>query len=255
MALVLLTFVEGMSGQGFSSTNVISKPEQGNDQVSQMKPALNVSGSNESKQFWYVGASVRGPLNASNQGLRSIIQVRGQSIEKGVLSFWISEALGNDLWAQVGYYIQNGSGPIAFFQVWNLTNRFELTSNTTGISDGNHVFEIRVLPKTTIWNFSIDGKSFGSYDMQTKSSNATYPIYAMSEEGYASHPFSFEVVLFPTAIQILDAGSWQNVTQASSFGNSWGIQGHTQNIALTTNEIAVGGSYPVLKASSDLWTE
>lgn len=216
-----------------------------------------VSSSSSSSEFWYAGALTTNPLSDANNGIKAWIQVKDQSISQGVLSFWISEAFGNDssLWAQVGYYVQNSSeSPTAFYQVWNLSSRQELASETETISSGIYLFSITLISNTSSnWNFAVDGRSIGEYNMLSNSSSPSYPIYAMSEEGYVTNTFSFEPVLFPTAIQFPKYDSWQDVSNASSFGNSWGVQGNDQNASLVNDEILIGTGYSVLALNSDLW--
>jgi hypothetical protein len=209
----------------------------------------------ENPNFWYVGASSTAPSAESNEGLRSNIQVRNQTISDGVLSFWASEAFSDNLWAQVGYYIQNDSRPIAFYQIWNLTNSEEIVTGTEPVTSGLHLFSFELVPGTNTWNFSLDGASFGIYNMHTSLSSSSYPIYAMSEEGYAQSSFSFNPVLFQNAIQVYKAGSWYNVSYASSFGSNWGIQGHEQNALLGYDQISVGQGNLILNANSVLWSQ
>jgi hypothetical protein len=199
--------------------------------------------------FWYVGASAI--YNGSNSGVRSLIQVENQD-SPGVLSFWISEAFVNNFWAQVGYYVQNGSEPIGFYQVWSLDNRSEIATGTTSVSDGFHMFGIAHLDGTT-WKFTLDSKIFGSFDMRTNRTNPEYPLYAMSEEGYVKNPFSFSEVIFSKAIQILESGRWVDASSAVSYGNAWGITGTKQSAELSTNEVLLGGALNALPANAELW--
>jgi hypothetical protein len=228
--------------------------------ISSAESRAATTSSLSSSEFWYAGASTTNSSSESNIGIRAWIQVKDQNISQGVLSFWISEAFGNDssLWAQVGYYVGNASeSPTAFYQVWNLSSRQELTSETDTISGGIHLFSITLLPNSSSnWNFAVDGGSIGEYNLLSNSSSSSYPIYSMSEEGYVANTFSFEPVLFLTAIQFLKMGTsaqWQNVPSANSFGNSWGLQGNDQNASLGIDEITIGGGSSVLTPNSDLW--
>lgn len=216
-------------------------------------PSVNVSQSNDTSNdnYWYVGASSNDPSAESNQGVSSLIQVRSQNIS-GVLSFWVSESFPSNLWAQVGYYLQNASPPIAFYQVWNLTDRAELVTGTEAVSTGTHLFSI-LLSQSNIWSFAVDGTSFGSYDMKANVSSSLAPIYAMSEEGYVAQPFEFQQVVFLSAIQTLKSGAWTSVSYANSFGDAWGIGGHAQNSLLGQNELVVGEGAGALADNSSLW--
>ncbi len=189
----------------------------------------------------------------SNNGVRSFIQVRDQNNRDGVVSFWISEAFENNLWAQVGYYIQSGSQPVGFYQIWSLNNRSEISTGTTKVTDGIHEFAI-LHGNNTTWQFVIDSKVFGSFNMQTNSTSSSYPIYAMSEEGYTNEPFAFSQVMFSRAIQVLNSGNWYNVPSAVSFGTAWGIDGRVQSSQLLENQFVVGGSTRVIAANAELWS-
>lgn len=226
--------------------------------ASASRPSASISSSTPSSEapnaseFFYVGASTNVPSIEQNTGVRSLIQVKSQDV-RGVLSFWISEATANNMWAQAGYYIDNGSKPTAFYQIWNLTDRTEVTTGTESVSSGIHLFSIASVLGTDSWNFTLDGRSFGTYDMGSNLSSATYPIYALSEEGYISAPFTFEPVLFQSAIQVLKQGSWSNASSASSYGSDWGLEGHAQDSMLGNNEFQVGSGYGQIAGNSDLW--
>ncbi len=186
--------------------------------------------------FWYVGASSR--EETPNTGISSIIQVKSQNVT-GVLSFWVSEALSNNFWAQVGYFINNSSEPIAFYQIWNLNNLTEIFTGTTAVTNGYHNFSM-VLETGNLWQFALDSIPFGNFDLKANASNPDYPIYAMSEEGYVTSPFAFSEVLFSRAIQVVYQNAWHNATSATSFGDAWPIQGQQQSPKLAANEMLIG---------------
>lgn len=202
--------------------------------------------------FWYVGASSSDPESLSNTGARSIIQVEKQNIS-GVLSFWISEGMSNNLWAQVGYYMDNGSSLTAFYQVWNLTSMAELATGIGAVSEGMHVFSLS-LGRGTTWDFEVDGSALGSFDMRTNTSSASYPIRSMSEEGYVSSPFAFSQVTFLNGMEVEHAGVWSSAQNATSFGSIWGIQGSLQSATITGNGFVVGGSAPRIAQGTLLWS-
>jgi hypothetical protein len=214
--------------------------------------------SNESSPntFWYVGAASTESQALSNQGVSTQIQVKNQEIQ-GVLSFWISETFPNNLWAQVGYYIQNNSSPLAFYQIWNLTAREVLVTNTEPVALGTHTFSMVILhsnqTRSTIWSFELNGRAFGFYDLGSNQSSSTAAIYAMSEEGYTQHPFAFDPVLFAHAILVFKNGYWSNLSHAYSYGNSWGIQGQMQSAKFHADQFIVGEQTPSLAESSALW--
>lgn len=212
----------------------------------------SVHGANSS--YWYVGASSSDPNLQSNRGVRSSIQVRNQTILEGVLSFWVSESFSNNLWGQVGYYTEPNSNPIAFYQVWNLTEKSEVTTGTSSLTGGLHHFSIIELGQTSVWGFYVDNESIGTFDMSTNLSGSGLPIYAMSEEGYCATPFSFKPVMFSSAIQVLKSGSWYSPLNATSFGTSWGMEGRNQNSILNNNQVIVGDGSAQLLANSPLWS-
>jgi hypothetical protein len=201
--------------------------------------------------FWYVGTSSNDSAGLSNEGIRATIQVMNQNVS-GVLSFWVSETFKNDLWAQVGYYIENRTSPVAFCQIWNLTNNSEVWSNATEVGEGMHTFEISYL-KGTNWSFLLDGTQFALFDMHTNETSHTSPVHAMSEEGYVSEQFSFSPVEF-SSLQLFFFGSWHNIAEATSIGNAWGMQGRMQNSSFAPNEFAVGGDSAPLPSDSALWS-
>ena len=194
--------------------------------------------------FWYVGASSSNASYLSNQGVRGEIQVVDQRNVSSFLAFWVSETMENNLWGQVGYYVYQNSKPIAFFQVWNLTDRQEIGSGRQSISPGEHVFSMSLKEKTT-FEFKVDSSEIGYYDMHTNLSSPSVPLYALSEEGYCSAPFSFLPVSFGE-LQVLQGGRWQSVNSEQSYGSSWGMA------SLKDNAFTVGGSYSPLPEGTSL---
>ena len=194
--------------------------------------------------FWYVGATSSNASYLSNQGIRGEIQVVEQRNVSSFLAFWVSETMSNNLWGQVGYYVYQNSEPIAFFQVWNLTNRQEIGSGRQSLSPGEHVFSMSLKEKTT-FEFSVDSSVIGYYDMHTDLSSPRVPLYALSEEGYCSAPFSFLPVSFG-AVQVLQEGRWHGVNSLQSYGSSWGMT------SMKDNAFAVGGSYSTLPGGTSL---
>jgi hypothetical protein len=204
--------------------------------------AIMTTATATASRFWYVGAESILSNTQPNNGIRSTIQVKSQTQSSGALSFWVSEAFSNNLWAQVGYFVLNGSAPAAFFQVWNLTSGAELSTGALNASEGFHVFSMNSVPGGNVWQFKIDSNEIGSFVMGTNESNPSYPAYAMSEEGYAIAPFGFTQVLFSSALEFYDFGTWHNATTGESYGNTWGLQGQEQSPILSANQILVGGS-------------
>ena len=194
--------------------------------------------------YWYVGASSSNSTFLQNNGIRSEIQVLPQNVSS-FLAFWVSETMSNNLWGQVGYYIFHNSRPVAFYQVWNLSTKSEITSGTIDVSFGDHLFSM-FLTKGTIFQFSVDSQKIGYYNMLTNGSSRTDPVFALSEEGYCSSPFSFEPVAF-SAMQVLQGGDWLRITSAESYGNAWGMAGVAQS------QFIVGGNYSSLLEGTSLW--
>jgi hypothetical protein len=246
--LVILLGLLAVLGVALSFHGSVTSNSSANTSNSQ-PPLTSVVGEAQTK-YWYVGASSTDQALSSNTGIRSMIQVESQNVT-GVLSFWVSEALSNDLWAQVGYYIENGSTPVGFYEIWNLTDNSEVGAGICHIDVGIHTFSI-TLGNGTEWNFGIDSQVIGKHDMHTSASSLVYPERAMSEEGYTSRPFAFSSVLFLSGMQVMKSGSWQNASGALSFGSSWGIIGHNQESGLSQDEFLVG-SVPILENNSTLW--
>lgn len=209
-----------------------------------------VQGQTALTNYWYVGAASSDRVYLQNNGVRSEIQVVQQNVS-AFLGFWVSETMSNNLWGQVGYYFFQNSQPEAFYQVWNLTTRSEIAHGTVSVSFGNHLFSM-YLSKGTSFEFSVDSSEIGYYDMKTNISSQTVPIYALSEEGYCSAPFSFEPVTF-SSIQTLESGHWIAVNSAQSYGNAWGLYGNEQSQTIGSNEFIVGGNYASLNPETVLW--
>lgn len=201
----------------------------------------------------WVGASSSDHSALPNTGVRATIQVIYFQTSD-VLDFWVADDLSNNMWGQVGYANTPGSSaPWAFWQVWDLTtNQMVGTGSTSSISVGSHVFSMYLQSGMT-WAFAIDGVVFGTYDMGASSSSTSYPVYALSEE-QASTYFSFPSVTFSKAMQVLRSGVWSDVQTAVSYGDEWGVQGNSQNSALSLDEIVVGGSAASLSAGTTLWS-
>ncbi len=248
--LICSLFVSGsqLSLQFYHKNSTVNMYLEKDSQPSLLFPAKT---STNSRNYWYVGASSSDTELALNSGIRSMIQVKPQNVSS-VLAFWTSEAMSNNLWAQVGYYINNGSTPVAFYEVWNLTDRSEMAAGINPIDGGIHTFSF-VLSEGTDWNFCVDSVIIGSYDMQTNATDQNYPLNAASEEGYAQYPFAFSNVLFASAMQVLRNGTWLNVTDATSFGSAWGIQGTNQGASLSQNQFSVGQSDSVISNGTILW--
>ena len=205
-----------------------------------------------SRSYWYGGACSNNTQALQNSGARTFIDVRAQYV-KAFLAFWVSESFSNNLWAQVGYYIYGNSVPIGFYQIWNMTHQKEVSTGTTPLTQGMHSFSF-VLGSDGKLSFNVDGNSFAYYHIGQVSSSTTYPLCSLSEEGYSAAPFSFSPVTFRVAMQVLRSPNWSDVSFASSFGNSWGVEGRAQNSSLFTNEIVVGSSVNIVPSSSELWT-
>lgn len=217
-------------------------------------PPLRAATTSTNGNYWWVGASSTDPSALPNTGVRSNINVVSQSVP-GQLSFWISDDLNNNMWGQVGYYISQGSTtPYAFYQIWDLNTNTVVATGGTTVSPGSHTFSM-YLQSGTMWAFALDGNVFGTYDMGSNISSSSYPVYALSEEGYSiSSPFPFSTVEFYSALQVQQSGTWQNVLTAPSYGNAWGVQGNIQNNSLTQNQILLSSSLSSIPAGTTLWS-
>ena len=207
--------------------------------------------SGSSNQVWWVGASSTDPSAMSNTGVKGSFTVVSFSTQN-VLDAWVADDLTNSIWGQVGYYIMSGQGPVAFYQIWNLSPQSVLTTGTTSVSTGTHTFSMYLQGGTT-WAFALDGVVFGTYDMGASTSSSSYPVYALVEE-QAPSVFSFPTISFSPAIQVLKSGTWSDASAANSYGTVYGVEGHDQNSALSADQIDVGSSIATLSGGTPLWS-
>ncbi len=194
----------------------------------------------QSKKYWYVGAASFQAM--PNHGVRGSIEVKAQPEVSAFLSFWVSDTLSNDLWAQVGYYIFHSQGPMAFYQVWNLSTLTEIGSGEYTVSNGVYLFSM-LASNGTRWSFYVDSRMIGTFDTLTYQSMPSSEVYALSEEGYCHSPFPFEQVDFRNGMQVQNIyGAWVNVSRATSYGSAWGIVRSNQDSSLGVHNFLVGGS-------------
>lgn len=100
-------------------------------------------------------------------------------------------------------------------------------------------------------DFNIDRNTFASYNIGNAMSSASYPLFALAEEGYFSvAPFAFSPVTFKAALQV-KSGVWSDVFRY--FIRGFGIQGRVQNSTLLANELVVGSNLNIVPSSSQLW--
>lgn len=203
--------------------------------------------SSGSNYYWVGGSS---GASSTMAGVQGTIQVVSQSVI-GCLSFWVSTDSAANIWGQVGYYICNGSKPVAFYQIWNLNTNAVLVTGTTSVSTGSHQFSM-YLQSGTNWAYAMDGKVFGTYNMQASNSCTCDPIYALSEEGYVSSPYNPQEVAF-TNIQVQQNGVWSSLPSSQSYGSSWGVAGNIQNPSIPADADSVGGSTSPLSYGTTLW--
>lgn len=216
------------------------------------------SGSAGSYNYW-VGAQASDSAALPNTGVQTTIDVVSQQVT-GCLSFWVSEEASSTTWGQVGYYICDGDTPVAFYQIWSSGS--VLVTGTTLVSAGYHQFSMYVQSGDT-WAYALDGSVFGTYDMGANISSSTYPVQAMSEEGYVSGPWTPAQVEFGTAMQVLESGAWSSAQSAFSYSwpydcsssslSCWGLQGNLQNSSISVDAIVVGGNSPQVAGGSPLW--
>ncbi|MFI5421044.1 MAG: hypothetical protein ACHQ1H_08770, partial [Nitrososphaerales archaeon] len=216
-------------------------------------PLFTSAGSTGSNTYW-VGGSSNDNTALTNTGVRATIQVISFNVGAACLSYWVSDELSNSMWGQVGYYICQGSSPIAFYQIWNLATNTVITTGTTAVSTGTHTFTMSLQSGTT-WGYYVDNTLIGSYNMGSSISVPAggYPVYALSEEGYTGSPFTIPQVSFPTAILVLKSGAWSPVQLSTSYGSSWGVEGNHQNSNLNVDALLIGGNVPIIPAGSTLW--
>ena len=227
--------------------------------IAAFSPSLFHSGTDQSlpsqaspaaTSVWWVGASSADPSALPNSGVRGTILVVSVPISN-VFDVWVSDGMSNSLWGQVGYVINGGSTPWAFWQVWDLSSNTILGTGSTSVTTGYHVFSMYLQSGTT-WAFAVDGSVIGTYNMGTSTSSSSYPVYALTEE-QASSVFSIPSITFGPAMEVLRSGTWGSVASANTYGTAWGVQGQSQNPALPSDEIVVGGSLPALPSGTKLW--
>src|SRR5712692_10393753 len=137
--------------------------DQGED-LSALVPAQKpverefASASSGSNNYW-VGAQASDSAALPNTGIQTTIQVVSQQVV-GCLSYWVSEEASSTVWGQVGYYICNGSTPVAFYQIWK--SGFVLVTGTTSVPTGSHEFSMYVQSGNT-WAYALDGSVFGAF--------------------------------------------------------------------------------------------
>lgn len=247
LVVLALVAVSGIAtGLSFVSAN------QSTSKISHGPFPLLLATAGSSMSYAYVGASTRDSSALPNTGVRTTIQVISEPISQ-LLSFWASDTLSNNLWAQVGYYLYQSSTPVAVYEIWDLTTNTRLATGTASVSVGTHQFSLW-LQSGTIWAFALDGHVFGTYNMGTSVSSSTAPVRALSEEGYTTSPFPFSDVAFTSAIEVLNSGTWHQVQTGTSWGTAWGVYGNLQNTDLANDQIVISSSVPSLQPGTQLWS-
>jgi len=204
----------------------------------------------DSSSVWWVGASSTDSSALPNTGVKGVIQVISTQVT-GCLAFWVSDDLSNNNWGQVGYFICDGSVPVAFYQVWSLNTNTIIAGGSASVSSGEHTFTMYLQSGTT-WAYLLDGSVMGTFDMGASTSSSSYPVYALSEEE-ADSVFAFPLVTFTTAMQVLQSGTWNAVQTAQSYGTAWGISGRAQGGGLQNDQIIMGGALATLPQGTLLW--
>jgi hypothetical protein len=194
---------------------------------------------------FYLGAEAAGVANPANTGVRSYIDVQRFSVPVGCVAFWVSDDSAAGIWMQAGYYICDGSTPIVFMQVWNMSSYAVLYTNdmSTTPTVAQHQFTVSLQSGTT-WVAAYDGTVIGTYNLQASASTASYPVFSTSEENGLTAPVSFPTVSFPFAIQAMVNGVWAtpSAVQVYNSGANWGLQGLAQNPNLPGDSFVTGGS-------------
>ena len=197
----------GDSIQGSSSTTTSSSSTT-TTTTSTSTSTQTSSASSSGSTTWWVGAVSSDTSALSNDGIRATIQVIDLSTTPSqCLSFWVADEFTDSYWGQVGYYLCSGGPPIAFYQVWNQATDTLVTGGTGETpATGNHLFAMYDA-SGTVWTFTIDGSSIGTFNMGSSTSSPSYRIEALSEETAAT-TFTFSSVSL-SGIQVLKAGGWQ----------------------------------------------
>ncbi len=124
------------------------------------------------------------------------IKVTIDCVDNGTQPTWTSLGLDSGLWGQIGYLGGNqGHYLTPFFQVWDLSGGgllFDGTKDHSKLSIGTHTFEMSEW-KGNVWQFSIDGKKIGTYDMHDNDADAP----GFSVAGFTGTEFSSDIPSTP----------------------------------------------------------
>ena len=219
----------------------------------------------EATTNFYVGAYANvdsDPSGFPNSGVEGAIQVVSQQVS-GCLSYWVDDDSAANVWGQVGYYICNGSNPVAFYQVWNLSSSTVLSTGLSNVTLGYHSFSMYSVAASAggdTWAFALDGKVFGNYDMGSNVSSSTYGVSADAEEGYVSSAYQPAKQVGISAVYTYASGDWSAVQSAiepwacgATQMSCWGIEGNAQNSSVPAGGYITGGSSLPVGLGSRLW--
>ncbi len=190
------------------------------------------------------------------------IKVTIDCVDNGTQPTWTSLGLDSGLWGQIGYLGGNqGHYLTPFFQVWDLSGGgllFDGTKDHSKLSIGTHTFEMSEW-KGNVWQFSIDGKKIGTYDMHDNDADAP----GFSVAGFTGTEFSSDI---PSTIDfhnfsIRQDGAWHVVTDAIWHTQGTvqppdtytGAQGHLQDPTIPDGDWSQGSDLPVISSGTHLW--
>ena len=115
--VISMLFVGGALSLSFAAASPTPSP-LGTVQPAGFREAATTAATNS---VWWVGGSSSDPSTLPNTGARFTVPVIAFTTATGCLSFWVAEGFANNYWGQVGYYICDGSTPVSFYQIWNLS--------------------------------------------------------------------------------------------------------------------------------------
>jgi hypothetical protein len=156
-------------------------------------------------------------------------------------AFWISQYVGA-YWGQVGI-TELGKPFMQVFKDGGLVKTSKVTGHPpkTQLPVGDHVFEMS-LQSGTRWQFSVDGKSQGNFDMGVGTAQSVN-IVACQEYGIAS-----PVPVLLKDISVRRNGIWQLAAAGTAMvipgqdGLVIGVEGNTQDGAVPIGTVSVGVS-------------
>jgi len=218
----------------------------------------------DGQEFWWIGAT--SPAKSlPNTGVEAVMQEvdTPPPVGSGCFDCWTSETLDNGLWGQVGFAacsLGGNSFVSTFYQIWDTNPPEELLVDARVVqsSPGIHTYAMNLESGTT-WAYSVDGTTFGVFDMRSAKSSGANAIATLCEEGDGvADPFVPPAISVPVAMALLDedAGIWAGAPEAEVYNTAdlSGAAGNLQDSSLADDVVDIGGTIPLWKAGEKLWS-